>query len=657
MSLIACRAFLVAVMAVHAPEGVNAQLNVATKPVLPGIAAVSTRRLDNGLLVWHHQVPGDETVRVVLVVAGGSSLDPRGKEELAHFVEHVVFGDRPGLTERELNQQIESRGGRIAAHTNPEHTRFEVTLPAAEGSYGIRWLASLVGPREVTPALIDQQRRPIALETGSHVRRPLDRVRALYLDPAILRRPSVWRKDFGITTREDLNVDAYRALERVTAGDVRNFLRTHYVPARMTLVVTGGLSLDSTLAAAADGLGRLESAAAPELPAARFVAVQRHDRAWTLRRTASHMLSLRAHSLTASDRVQWLMLRDLLDHRLNDRLRYGARKLVYHPSVVAAMRADAAVMTAYAEASTDEVDAVRAIIEDEVAQLRAGSLPESAFVAARTAIAGRLHVAMRGRDPLADLVITTQRGGGDAEPLPDPIALYDTTSREALAAFLRVRAPVEGQGSRFVRPFRLPPAAILALAALEVLLVVRLLKRRLVHPVQMRRVRYVAGLRFDPAFLFVAALALGLPLAVGIRLAVAGIRPFIELLVVPLPAAELQLLAYALLLAMAITLLVGVGSRIPWKVLVFDDHLRLKYLSFRSRTVFLRDLAQVTLVHQTLPWLRPLGRGCLPLALLARPQLLIRTHEGPGYLLRVRDTPELAEVLERLRGTEHVATQ
>ena len=65
-------------------------------------AGFETIMLDNGLKVWYRHMPGDPVVAISVALPFGADMDPPGKEQLAHFTEHMLFSDQPGLTEEEI---------------------------------------------------------------------------------------------------------------------------------------------------------------------------------------------------------------------------------------------------------------------------------------------------------------------------------------------------------------------------------------------------------------------------------------------------------------------------------------------------------------------------------------------------------------------------
>lgn len=612
---------------------------------------IEARTLPNGLTVWVRPFAGEASVEVTLIVSGGSSLDPAGKEELAHFVEHLVFGDRPGVSEQALNREIESLGGKITANTSADRTMFRVTLPAASAEAGIAWMARLVTPRPVSEALLDQQRSPILLELGASRRSPSEWVRALYVDPPFLRRASAWKRELGLETLADRDYYPFRSLQRITPTDVQDFTARYYVPANMTLVVTGGMPPAGVWEAVTTHFGGLSGPPAAALPRGSLQGSQRDVTVWTPQREARYMRIVRGAGLTARDRVLVLFLREFLDKRLNDRLRFGAEKLVYHPSVSLAMQADAAIMTIYAASDGARIDAVQIIIDEEVARLRAGHEPDSAFVADRDAIAQRFRASAGSAHAVNDAATQLFFATGTDRAMPDMVALYEQVTPSMLATLLRERLPTAGDNLRLFRPLPFSPVVLVLLAIALAASVIALMQRRLLRPVDMRGVRYVARVRTDLVVLLVWLLIVGGIGAVVARLLAAGARPFLEGVVFPLPGALLQWAVYAIGFAGALAVLIALAARVPRKILVFEDHARMKYLSYRSVILPPNEIAECRRASFGDVWLgRRLWR-CLPLTLgMGTPGLYLRRRSGGAWYFRVRATDELESALATLRG-------
>ena len=69
-------------------------------------ADFETHFLANGLKVWFKSMPDAPNVSVSVAVPFGSHSDPRGKEGLAHFTEHMLFSDHEDRSEQEVKDAI-----------------------------------------------------------------------------------------------------------------------------------------------------------------------------------------------------------------------------------------------------------------------------------------------------------------------------------------------------------------------------------------------------------------------------------------------------------------------------------------------------------------------------------------------------------------------
>ena len=94
------------------------------------------------------------------------------------------------------------------------------------------------------------------------------------------------------------------------------------------------------------------------------------------------------------------------------------------------------------------------------------------------------------------------------------------------------------------------------------------------------------------------------------------------------------------------------------KLVVFPDHLRIKFLAFRSRVLRPHDLLDLSTRRGHQIWLRKDLFRCVPLAWgLMGPGIYLRPHKGRAYFFRTRDTEELIGVLGGWRGVSVSSTR
>ena len=88
----------------------SSQARIPASDVSP-FSDFETHYLDNGVRVWYRYFPEAPDISVSVTIPFGADQDPVGKEETAHFLEHVLFSDHAGRTEEEIKDEVESRGG------------------------------------------------------------------------------------------------------------------------------------------------------------------------------------------------------------------------------------------------------------------------------------------------------------------------------------------------------------------------------------------------------------------------------------------------------------------------------------------------------------------------------------------------------------------
>ena len=174
--------------------------------------------------------------------------------------------------------------------------------------------------------------------------------------------------------------------------------------------------------------------------------------------------------------------------------------------------------------------------------------------------------------------------------------------------------------------------------------------RLLTRPADLRRLRYVARFRLSPLFRVVIVLGFGGRALVLARLGVHAVTLLDQGIVSRIDSYFVQTgLRGVLLFAMA-PLVLGYLSLLPTKLLVFTDHLRVKYLAYRSRVILPNDVEEIRSCRFAAVWLSRQILHTVPLTLgLVSPGILLRTRRGPSYFFAARDPVELVEVLDEWR--------
>ena len=120
--------------------------------------------------------------------------------------------------------------------------------------------------------------------------------------------------------------------------------------------------------------------------------------------------------------------------------------------------------------------------------------------------------------------------------------------------------------------------------------------------------------------------------------------------IVPRESFLLQWSVYAALLVFLVFLVLLILARSPRKLLVFDDALLVKFLSYRSTRLPYADIKELAVLAFPRVWLTRRIWKCVPLAIgVLQPGIFVRGKSGWAYYFNVRDREELLRVINACR--------
>ena len=610
-----------------------------------------THFLSNGVKVWYKRLPDAPNASISVGVPYGWDADPRGKEELAHLTEHMLFSDHDGRTEQEIKEAIEGIGGRRNGYTTPDHTWYYVTVSKEHGGFAIEWLSRLMSPHAMDPEAVERNRQPLALEINARPREFFEHLWAL-LNPSWLMPRDFWRREFGMQTRAGRVYDRWASLQRITAEDLVDFYDRYYAPEAMTLTVIGDLDLSEVLDISERTFGSLTRRPA----AARDIEVADPERRraaiyWAFGPNVRYSARHKFFNNRAEDDLMALFVRDLLRRRLNQRLRYGEQKAVYGLQVGTTQRGPAGYLQIQGSINEAEYDFAEAVIEEELAALRAGTLEFYEFEADRTALVERLRGENSTAQALNFWVFRNFYDPIKHRDFPDLLSFYESVTPGEIASFAARNFTPEREVISLVRVHPVHQGVLAAAAVLLTWLTVRLVAWGLTQPVTMREIKSVARFRMPILFQICAVALIGGVGLIFARLIVFAVQFMALTFLVPADDYTIRMTAYALMLVTAVTLIILYLSWFPRKILVFPDHLRIKSLAYRCRILRPDDVAEISTRRVHRLWFSRLLFRSIPLTLgLMGPGVYLRPTRGRAYFFRTRDNRELLDVLSAWRG-------
>ena len=184
--------------------------------------------LGNGLRVVTHAMPHLETTSLGLWVGVGARHEAEHEHGISHLLEHMSFKGTASRSAQAIAEEIEAVGGELNAATGLETTAYFARVLKGDEGIALGLLADILFNSSFVSEELEREREVILQEIAATRDSPDDLAYELVHDAAYPGQP-VGRSILG--TPENVG--------RLSAADLRAFLKTHYVPENMVLAAAG----------------------------------------------------------------------------------------------------------------------------------------------------------------------------------------------------------------------------------------------------------------------------------------------------------------------------------------------------------------------------------------------------------------------------------
>lgn len=185
-------------------------------------------RLPNGFTIMTLEDNRFPLVAMRLFVHTGSGYETVKQAGVSHLLEHMVFKSTVKRPAGQVASDVESAGGEINASTSFDATIFKVDLPAERWRLGLDVFKDMIYGARFVPEELESERKVVLSELYRGRDNPDNRLFQL-------TQAMVWP---GVAYGSPI-IGSPETVSSFTAADLTGYVREHYQPRSMVLVVVG----------------------------------------------------------------------------------------------------------------------------------------------------------------------------------------------------------------------------------------------------------------------------------------------------------------------------------------------------------------------------------------------------------------------------------
>lgn len=329
-----------------------------------GLYTVQHHVLDNGLRVVLKPRGDARNVAIRVMVGVGQSDFPCGRQEVPHFLEHLLFTGTDAHDEAALEAEVREFGGVWNAHTGREITTYEIDVFSPYAPAAVDLLHEILTRSTISAEKVELSRDILRHEASE--------------DHSLIRR---WTYAHGIGktgTQKMYERFGYACTglehpDDITREEILEAWRRYYVAGNLSLVIVGDFEAAAMLEKVRATFGKLAAQPAPPRAPRRMQAPRAADElegtlGMLFGNTTFAIIGFVTVGYDAPDRTALQLLEMHLDAALYDTLR-SREGLSYSPYAESTMGRADGMLLAVAECRTSEVRRVLALMRAEIQKL------------------------------------------------------------------------------------------------------------------------------------------------------------------------------------------------------------------------------------------------------------------------------------------------
>ncbi|MCL1972654.1 MAG: insulinase family protein [Endomicrobia bacterium] len=212
-------------------------------------------KYDNGLTSIFRNDKNSMAASVAVYVRVGAVDEKPEQAGLSHFLEHLMFKGSKNYPGDELSRRVENMGGYINAATSSEYTMYYIDVQRDGVEEAVKMLADTMQNPLFPADDVDRERKVVIEEIQRYFDNPHAVLGEIF--SANLYRQSALRNSV---------IGNEKVISSIPRDEIYNYFRTHYIPQKMTVVVSGNFDKSAIEKLVAKTFGNFEVRPSPQEP-------------------------------------------------------------------------------------------------------------------------------------------------------------------------------------------------------------------------------------------------------------------------------------------------------------------------------------------------------------------------------------------------------
>ncbi|MDR0800644.1 MAG: insulinase family protein [Endomicrobium sp.] len=204
-------------------------------------------KYENGLTSVLINDKNSLTATAIVFIRAGSVDEKPSQAGLSHFLEHLMFKGSRNYSGDLMSRNVENMGGYINAATSKEFTMYYISIQKDGVEESIKMLADAMQNPLFPQDEIDRERKVVIEEIQRHSDNPGAVLYEKFYETVYIR-----------SALKNSVIGTPQVIANVSRKEIYDYYKTHYVPAKMLVVVSGNFDKSAVEKLIGETFGKFE---------------------------------------------------------------------------------------------------------------------------------------------------------------------------------------------------------------------------------------------------------------------------------------------------------------------------------------------------------------------------------------------------------------